>query len=29
VFFDSVHPTERIYEMEASEMLNTSLAAFL
>ncbi|TKW25015.1 hypothetical protein SEVIR_3G088700v4 [Setaria viridis] len=29
VFFDSVHPTERIYKMEASEMLNTSLAVFL
>ncbi|PAN16538.1 hypothetical protein PAHAL_3G067500 [Panicum hallii] len=29
VFFDSVHPTERIYKMEASQMLNTSLAAFL
>ncbi|CAL4896388.1 unnamed protein product [Urochloa decumbens] len=29
VFFDSVHPTERIYKMEASLMLNTSLAVFL
>ncbi|CAN6344785.1 unnamed protein product [Urochloa humidicola] len=29
VFFDSVHPTERIYKMEASQMLNTSLEVFL
>jgi phospholipase/lecithinase/hemolysin len=29
VFFDSAHQTERVYKMEASEMLNTSLAVFL
>ncbi|CAO2143466.1 unnamed protein product [Urochloa humidicola] len=29
LLFDAVHPTERLYKMEASEMLNTSLAVFL